>query len=290
MKELSKEALKEVLDNQKDEIEAHLIYKALSRRTKNPENAKILSAIAEDEKGHYQFLKKYSGREVKPSQLRVAFIGLCARVLGLTFVLKLLELGEIAAQSQYSHLQYELPELSDIMEDEERHEKDLLSMLNEKRLGYMGSIVLGLNDALVELTGALAGFSFAIQNSRTIALMGLITGISASFSMAASEYLSKREEEEDNAGLSSLYTGIAYIFTVILLTLPFFLIASPFLALGVTVAIAVFIILMFNFYISVSKELNFKKRFFEMAAISIGVAALSFGIGWLVKTYLGFEI
>ena len=50
-----------------------------------------------------------------------------------------------------------------------------------------------------------------------ITMLGLITGISASLSMGASEYLSKKQEKEDRAFSSSLYTGIAYIITVSLL-------------------------------------------------------------------------
>ena len=53
-------------------------------------------------------------------------------------------------------------------------EKALLEMLDEERLKYVGSMVLGLNDALVELTGSLAGFTFAMQNTKLIALSGLI--------------------------------------------------------------------------------------------------------------------
>jgi len=42
---------------------------------------------------------------------------------------------------------------------------------------------------------------------------------------------------------------------------------------------AILIILVFNFYISVAKDLPFKQRFFEMAGISLGVAVISFIIG-----------
>ncbi len=93
-----------------------------------------------------------------------------------------------------------------MISDEERHENELIDMIDEERLNYMGSVVLGLNDALVELTGALAGFTFAFQDTRIIALTGLITGISASFSMAASEYLSTRHEGGENALKSSIYS------------------------------------------------------------------------------------
>ena len=84
-------------------------------------------------------------------------------------------------------------------------------MLDEERLQYVGSVVLGMNDALVELTGSLAGFTFAMQNTRLIALAGLIIGISATFSMASSEFLSVKSEGRTDALKSCLYTGIAYL-------------------------------------------------------------------------------
>ncbi|NLI59685.1 MAG: rubrerythrin family protein, partial [Clostridium sp.] len=50
------------------------------------------------------------------------------------------------------------------------------------------------------------------------------------------------------------------------------------------------IILVFNFYVATAKDLDFWRRFIEMAAISLGVAAISFGIGVLVRTFLGVDI
>lgn len=62
------------------------------------------------------------------------------------------------------------------------------------RLSYMSSVVLGLNDALVEFTGALAGFTLALNEPRLVALTGSITGVAAALSMAASEYLSTKSD------------------------------------------------------------------------------------------------
>ena len=164
-------------------------------------------------------------------------------------------------------------------------------MIEEKKLEYVGSIVLGLNDALVELTGTLAGLTFALQNTRLIAIAGLITGIAASFSMAASQYLStKADNNGSNAIASSFYTGLAYIFTVVILILPYFLFTNYFICLGLTLTLAVLVILFFNYYISVAKDLNFSKRFWEMFIISMGVAAFTFGIGYLVRIFLGIDI
>ncbi len=173
---------------------------------------------------------------------------------------------------------------------EEEHEAQLLGMINEERLAYIGSVVLGLNDALVELTGTLAGLSFAFQNTKIIALSGLITGIAASFSMAASEYLSSKADGEDEPLKSSIYTGIAYIVTVALLIVPYLIFSSYLVCLAVTLGISVFIIFLFNYYVSVAKDYSFSKRFTEMAVISLGVAAFSFGIGAAVRLIFGIEL
>jgi VIT1/CCC1 family predicted Fe2+/Mn2+ transporter len=155
----------------------------------------------------------------------------------------------------------------------------------------MGSVVLGLNDALVELTGALAGLTLALQNTALIAVAGLITGIAASMSMAASEYLSQKSEGQGGKAVkSALYTGVAYIFTVIVLILPYLLVANVFIALVITLALAAAIIAGFNFYISVAQDLSFGSRFWEMTLLSFSIAALSFGIGWVIRAVFGVEI
>jgi len=276
---------------QKEEITASIFYKKLARLEKSEENRKILEQFSRDEALHYDIFHKLTGIAVKPSRFYAWFVVFCARVLGLTFTLKMVEKLEEAAQKGYAPQIREIPGLEKILADEERHEKELLDMIQEERLEYVGSIVLGLNDALVELTGALAGYTFAFQNTRLIALTGLITGIAASLSMASSEFLSHRAQEKGSKALTaSIYTGLAYITTVILLVLPFLLMQNYILALAVTLAIAVIIIALFNFYLSVAKELSFLKHFLEMAGLSLGVSALSFGIGVLVKIFIGIDV
>ena len=98
------------------------------------------------------------------------------------------------------------------------------------------------------------------------------------------------ENSGQNALKSSIYTGIAYVITVIILIAPYLILQSYFAALALTLTFAILIILVFNYYISVAKDLNFKRRFSEMAIISLGVAALTFGIGFLIRKYLGVDI
>lgn len=284
--------MEELLIEQRNEITSYLIYKRLSETVRDAANRRTLKTISDAELVHYNALKSITKTEVKPRRLYAAFFYIVARLFGLTFGLKLLERGETDASGSYNKLATEHPALAAFAIDEETHEQQLIAMINEEKLKFVGSIVLGLNDALVELTGALAGFTFAFQNTRLIAVTGLITGISASFSMAASEYLSTVSETGNRreAFKSALYTGAAYVITVILLILPYLLIGSPFVSLGVTLAAAVFIILVFNFYISVAKDTGFRRRFWEMVLISLGVSAISFLIGLLVKNVFGIEL
>jgi VIT1/CCC1 family predicted Fe2+/Mn2+ transporter len=276
---------------QKDEVSSFHTYNKLAGITKNEDNRRVLKKIAEQEMVHYQTWKRYTQKDVKPDGGKIRFYYWISKLFGLTFGIKLMERGEENAQRGYSPHLDALPEIRQVLHEEELHEKELLDMIDEESLKYAGSVVLGLNDALVELTGALAGLTLAFQNTRVIAMAGLITGISASLSMAASEYLStKAEGGEQNPNKSALYTGIAYVITVILLIVPYFVLKSYILCLVMTIAIAIAIIAIFNFYISVAKDLQFRRRFIEMTLISLGVALLSFLIGDVIRKTLGINI
>jgi VIT1/CCC1 family predicted Fe2+/Mn2+ transporter len=275
---------------QQNELNSHHIYRRLSRLMDKEGNRDILARISEDELRHYVFLRGLTGEELEPNKVKISWYTFIARALGLTFTIKLMERGEEEAQEAYGSLEESVPGVRGLIEEEETHEHNLIDMIDEERLEYVGSIVLGLNDALTELTGTLAGLSFAFQNNRLIALSGLITGIAASMSMGASEYLSTRTEEGKNALRASLYTGAAYILTVVLLVTPFFVFDSYLTSLPMTLLFGVLIIMAFNYYVSVAKDLSFRKQFSEMAGISLGVSALSFIVGVLVKTFLGVEI
>ena len=291
-KELSAAALAVVKKMQQNELTESVIYEEIAKFAKGDENKATLKRLAEEERAHYEIWKSYSGIEMKPEKLKVLKYKLMARIFGFTFAVKLMENGEEAAQHEYQLLAEEVEESRKIKEDEEEHEKALLEMLDEERLQYVGSMVLGLNDALVELTGSLAGFTFAMQNSNLIALSGLIIGISATFSMASSEFLSARSEGRDDALKSCSYTGTAYLITVVLLVAPYLLLGSSqyMLALFCMLAIVVLIIAVFTYYTSVAQDQPFKSRFLEMALISIGVAVISFFVGILAKQFLGVDL
>ncbi len=286
--------MKRVLQFQQDEMNGHKLYTKLATLIKDPHNAEVIRDMSATEMRHYQFWKMISGTEVSESKLKVFFSVLAAHLFGLTFIIKFLEKNEKAGAKEYAEFESVVPGAAILGKDEDEHEASLAAMIEEEFLSYVGAIVLGLNDALVELTGTLAGLTLALQNGKLVAISGLITGIAAAFSMAASEFLSSRADNDPKAVRSALYTGLAYIVTVILLILPYLLIPQTgygiYFSLCVTLIIAVTIIFFFNFYVSVAKDLPFKQRFWEMFAISMGVAAFSFLIGFLVRTLFGIDV
>jgi len=291
MKKITDDQRQQLLAIQQEEINGARTYDRLSKMVKDPHNSEVLKRIANEEVKHYQIWKGYTGKDVAPNKWKIRFFFWVSRLFGLTFGIRLMELGEEKVQVIYTDLIKKIPEAEQVLADEEKHEDELLEMIDEEGLKYAGSVVLGLNDALVELTGALAGLTFAFQNTRLIALAGLITGISASFSMAASEYLStKSDESEQNPLRSALYTGVAYIFTVTMLILPYLLTTNYLISLAWTITNAILIIAVFNYYISVARGYNFRKRFLEMSSISLGVALLSFLIGNIISSWIGVDI
>jgi VIT1/CCC1 family predicted Fe2+/Mn2+ transporter len=289
---LDNDTRNKILAFQRTEITEYHIYKKLARRVKSAENAKLLDRIAEDELRHYNGWKQHTGEEVQPRWFHVWFYYILSLSFGFTFGVKLMEQGEEKAQANYEAIAKVVPEAAQYQNEENQHEEQLINMLDEERLQYAGSVVLGLNDALVELTGALAGLTLALQNGKLIALSGLITGIAASMSMAASEYLSTRSEDTGKHPVrAAIYTGIAYIVTVALLVLPYLLMPENFYVdLVIALATAVVIIAVFNYYISVAKGESFRERFFEMAGLSLGVALFSFVVGYFIRMWLGIEV
>ena len=288
---LDQETREKLLTYQENEITEHHIYHKLAKAIDSPENSRVLNDIAEDELRHYHDWREYTQQDVKPDRWRIWKYYLISRVFGFTFGIKLMERGEEDAQENYQAVQHVIAEAGSIAEEENDHEETLIAMLDEERLRYTGSVVLGLNDALVELTGALAGLTLALQDTDLIALSGSITGIAAALSMGASEYLSTRAEKTTKHPVrASIYTGGAYLMTVILLILPYLLLDNYYVCLACALLGAVAVIGFFNYYVSVARDEPFRERFLEMTGISFGVAFFSFLIGFAIRSLLGIDV
>ena len=278
---------------QRANLLAHFLYDHLAGKARNPLHARIFSELSESEFKNYRLFVAHSGIESKRPSLLLRAFAILRVLFGLTFVVKLVERGERRAELAYQTdplREHYAKDIDQMQRDCGVHEQTLIALIDEKRLNYLGSVVLGLNDALVELTGALAGLTFAFQDTRLIALTGLITGIAASFSMGSSEYLSQKTEELEGALTSAVYTFLSYLVTVAVLITPFLLLTNPYAALAITLTLALAVIALFSFYISIVKEYSFSRRFGGMATVSLGVAGLSFVVGVAVKLVLGVDV
>ncbi|NPA33898.1 MAG: rubrerythrin family protein [Chlorobi bacterium] len=295
-KELPPE-LRELIEKiQQDEITEYEIYSALARKEKDPEKAQLLQQIANDELKHYKYWKEWTGKDIKPATIKKLFYLSLAKIFPKSFVLKLMERGEELSQERYAYVANKLPDTAHIIEEERDHEMKLLDLIEEDILKYISSVVLGMNDALVEMIGALAGMSQAIKDSGVIAMAAFLTGFAASLSMAAAEYLSTREEAmtEGNTAKSPIkaatVTGITYILVVVILILPFLLLQNTLISLGIAVLSAIAIIAFFNFFVSIIRDRPFWRNFVEMVLILFGVTLISGGVGWIARRLFGIDI
>ena len=288
---IPEELKRHLLKLQKEEITQHHIYQRLAKQD-NGRNREVLSKVAHDEFRHYMAIESMTKQVINPSPIVIWLYLLLGRIFGTTFIIKFLERGEENAEAVYDKLTPDFPQAAAIKEDEERHEHELVALIDEEKLSYISSMVLGVNDALVELTGALAGFTFVLGTTRVTGTAGFITGVSASLSMAASEYLSQKSETQSDTDplKASIYTGIMYVVATIILIVPYFIFSIPAMALFFTLFNAAVIILVFTFFLSVVRDGSFRRSFTEMIILSFGVAAISFVIGLLARAILKVDI
>jgi VIT1/CCC1 family predicted Fe2+/Mn2+ transporter len=275
-----------------DEVTGTAIYAFMAKREKNPDNKKVLQQMSLDEENHAAFWKTYTHRDVKPKWRTLTWLKILTVLLGMTFVIKKMQKAEDMGAQDYDDMQDAIPQAHEFLAEEKAHEEKLQAMLDEERLHYVGALVLGLNDALVELTGALVGSTFAMMNNKVVAVTGIIIGISSTLSMAASNYLAERASGGRNAMKSSIYTGASYLITVILLVLPYLLLPTDacLTAFIIMIMIVFVIILAFNYYIAVAKDEPFMRNFLEMIIISASVAVITFVIGIVANDLLGINV
>lgn len=287
--ELDKKLIKSLLLFQQNEINEHKVYHFLSEKTKG-KNSEILERISQDELRHYNFWKQYTKKDLYPKKSFVIKYAILATIFGSTFSIIKMEQREDRAQKAYEEISKKIPKAKMHIQEENKHEKALIEMLDEKRLNYLGSIISGLNDAWIELVGELAGFTFAFQDPRIIGFAGLIAGIAQFLSSSASEiqiYLSRKNEETRSALKASIYEGIAYLITVGLLIFPYFVLDNYWIAFLIT-GVSVFLVLsILTYYISVIKRLSLRSMFPIMLGIMFGVGTLAYIIGYIAKTIIG---
>jgi VIT1/CCC1 family predicted Fe2+/Mn2+ transporter len=282
----------------RNELFDSLLYEALSKHERNPRNKEILEELSRQEYMHYEFWSKFAGKiELEPRELfKLKFFLLLSRVLGRTFIIKFLERHETRAVEVYSQILGKEPlteedrrTLARVIEDEKFHEGALSSQIDEFAVRHLGSIALGMSDAIIELSGVHAGFLGYTSSSLYTGISGLIVGISASLSMAAAAYLQAKQERGKSPGKSAAVTGLMYMATVVLLTSPFFAGLPLLTALSISVALALVVLAGFTFYSTTILGSSFAREFLENSGVILLVVLVGYLFGTAVERILGFR-
>lgn len=284
----------------REELFAYRMYSALADRVEG-EAASKLRELASQERVHLDFWLTITGRsveKVRTSRFKHSALLLASRILGPAFTIRWLERGEDKAIESYRDLLTDAALTADqrtqverMLREEQEHERFLALGVADERRVYLGAAVLGLNDALVELTGGLTGLVSSIADPRLIGFAGLVVGIAAAMSMAASNFLSVDigETSELKPAKAAAYTGTAYILVVIALVMPFFLLSDRHTALFISWGTGVIVIAAFSFYSSVMQGASFWRRFGVMLLLGAGVGVVSYFVGRVLGAMIGIE-
>jgi len=282
-----------------DELFDSALYRELAKREKDPRNRAAIEELSREEYGHYLFWSRLSGPVSLSAldRLRLRLALLSGRVLGKVFTVKLLERHEKSVIGEYRHLLSSgslAPDaaeaLARIIEEEEKHEASWASRIEETRVKYLGSLALGMSDAIIELSGVHAGFLGYTSSSVYTGIAGLIVGVSASMSMAAAAYVQAKQEPGKSPGISAALTGAMYIATVLLLTAPFLMGLPIFTALVLSLLFAFAALALFTFYSAVVRDSGFLRDYLESVLVIFLVVVAGYLFGEFVKRAFGLAV
>lgn len=281
----------------RDEYIDGAIYRWLSRMPFVPKHARgILVEMASHEERHYRFWSSLTGGcSVRLAWLRILAALIMTLIFGVTTAIKILERKENETIERYKKAlpmmnSPEREELERIISDEISHENMLIDSIKEERITYLGFIVLGLSDAIIEISGIHAGTLGVYENTVMAGIAGLIAGIAASMAMAAAAYAQAKQGNMGRPGTSAMYTGIAYFLTAVILAIPYFIVHEIFLAFALSIVLSVVILAYISTYGSVLHGRSYLREITETTVIILGVSAVLYIIGSFVAGLLGIRV
>ena len=217
------------------------------------------------------------------------------RVLGLTFASRFLDRHESSVVKEYRALAGLIPEsdkaaFEEMVADEQEHEMEFAKKIESAAIRYISFVVLGLADALVEITGIHAGSLGIYEKTEIAGLAGVIAGAAASLAMASAAYAQAKQGFQGSAKLSALYTGVSYFITAIFLAAPYFVTPVMIYALASSTFLAVVILALISYYSTVISGKPFARDFLEILLIMFGVTVALYLFGSFVRIETGIKV
>ncbi len=282
-----------------DEYTDYLVYKRLadSSRTRDPKFKEVLTTLSNTEYRHYEFWKKYVSPETKiaPSTWTIYVTLFLRLIFGSTFAIKYLEKHESAVIKKYKQVKNSIPEadqrrFDEMVRDEEEHENTFMEQMQGRYLKYISFIILGLADAIVEISGIHAGSLGIYHSTEITGLAGIVAGAAASIAMASAAYAQAKQGFQGSPSISAFFTGISYFINAIVLAAPYFITKSQVVAISTSITFAIAIIAFISYYNSIVSSAKFLRDFVELAGIMLGASAALFLFGLLVRSVFGITI
>jgi len=302
----------------RDELLDHETYSRLVKSEKNAEIRKLLKQLANKEQEHIRIWSTLLGKESanvkKPSFIgvRVFLLLLLRKTIGIGFVTRLLERDESGGLERYNKglksgamKERDKGYLRRVISDEEGHETAFASKVEKYggELGYTQSIILGLNDGLVEILAVVAGLATVATSSFIVVIIGMIAGISGTLSMAGGVYLSSKsgglvedamkntkKKERVSPSREGYYTGIYYFVGALIAVLPFILGFGGATGILLSIILVGIALVVASTIIAIISGTSIRRRSFEMLAVSLGAAFATILFGTFAKIQFGVSI
>ncbi|MBS3063769.1 MAG: VIT1/CCC1 transporter family protein [Candidatus Diapherotrites archaeon] len=201
--------VRELQANYVDEVSSQWLYEALAAMDKDAARAALLRSLASFEEkhaGHWRELLDEL-RQAVPARQRMVehqVLALLARLAGVRAVLPLLHKAEVDGIARYkdqaSRWKDERAQalFKQLLPEEVSHEVELFDQLQEtgRSAGVLRSMILGANDGLGSTLALVAGVAGASQATAPVLIAGTAGLIAGAVSMAASNYISVKAEQE----------------------------------------------------------------------------------------------
>lgn len=196
-----------------DERSASRLYAYLAGSEKDPALRVRFAELARVENIHMAFwrafLLKRGITTTEPSWFSFAWARFLRRILGTRRYLSLLEITEATAVDAYYEFlnsaaleEAERTDIARVIEDELGHEEELVSQFNALPKDNVRDFVMGMNDGLVELLGAVTGLSAVYPtHPQIVGVNGLVVGLAGALSMAIGTWVSVRSQRQVNEGI-----------------------------------------------------------------------------------------
>ncbi|HEV2227211.1 MAG TPA: ferritin family protein, partial [Nitrososphaerales archaeon] len=206
--------LKEAKERMSDEFSDYTLYDRLSKTVKTDSPfAEVLKQLSATEHGHYEFWRKFvPAEEPRVAKLKLYWVLFLRRIFGLTFATRYLDRHEGNVVKEYESIAHIIPDseksaFDQMVADEKEHENAFAQKIESSTVSYISFVVLGLADALVEISGIHAGSLGFYDRTEIAGLAGVIAGAAASMAMASAAFAQAKQGFKGSARLSAAYTG-----------------------------------------------------------------------------------